>query len=343
MLRSNYTYGKSIDDSQGPTAKFVLTSGQNPGQVVLGAPLAGDRSVSTYDQKHIFNTSVLYDLPFGRGATFLNATNWALDAVVGGWTLAGIYHMASGFPAWVTMVDSNQMGDPSQTHTIRPDFVPGVPLVNPLWSRDCPIGCQPYVNPAAFKRPPVGLYGNAPRTLDGVRGPLMQYFDVSIEKNFKLGEGKRRIQLRMDLLNVLNHPVFRVGNNSQPFNDFMSAPNTGRLSGAEYNNWAVANGRPIVTVDRMGNVTGGPGQPIYNGINAMVNAYRNSKGVLPNDFFSIALPANFATQQATSYDITQPQDYKLFRSRQAFNTGFGGLYSPSENSRYIQLGLKIFF
>jgi hypothetical protein len=261
---------------------------------------------------------VLYDLPFGRGARFLNTTHRALDAALGGWTLSGIYRMASGLPAWVTMVDSNQMGDPSQTHTVRPDIAPGVPLVNPLWSRSCPIGCQPYVNPAAFKRPALGQYGNAPRTLDGVSGPSLQYFDVSIEKNFKLGEGKRRIQLRMDLLNALNHPVFRVGNNSQPFNDFMSAPNTGTLSGAEYNNWAIANGQPAVTVDRTGRVTGGPGQSIHNGINAMVDAQRNAKQVLPNDFFSIQLPPDFGGLPSTGYDITTLQGYKLFRLRPAF-------------------------
>ena len=45
---------------------------------------------------------------------------------------------------------TNLLGD--LTHTIRPDLVAGVPLINPLWNRTCPVGsgCQPYLNPAAF-------------------------------------------------------------------------------------------------------------------------------------------------------------------------------------------------
>ena len=61
----------------------------------------------------------------------------------------------------------------------------GAPLRNPRWTRQCPIGatCEPFVNPAAFIRPPKGTLGNAARTLD-IRAPLQEYFDLSLQKNF---------------------------------------------------------------------------------------------------------------------------------------------------------------
>ena len=67
---ANYTYGKSIDDASSAGGdKNVLTpvNGQVGGQVAFGGTRANDRSVSTYDQRHVIHGTVIYDLPFGRG------------------------------------------------------------------------------------------------------------------------------------------------------------------------------------------------------------------------------------------------------------------------------------
>src|SRR5947209_9328609 len=210
---SNYTWSKSMDDASSSGGdKNILTAvnGQTDGQVAFGAPRYLDRSVSTYDQRHVINGTFIYDLPVGRGRA-IGSNLWKpLDYFVSGWTLSAIERLNSGFPYAPALSDSNQIGD--LTHTARPDMVPGQPLVNPLWDRNCPVGagCQPYVNPSAFSRPALGKLGNAPRTLDGVRGPWAQILDLSVQKNFRLGEGKRRLQFRADGLNILNHPVFRV-------------------------------------------------------------------------------------------------------------------------------------
>jgi len=347
---SNYTFGKSIDDSQGASDKFVLSTGQVSGQASFGAPRSNDRSVSTFDQKHSFNTTFIYDLPFGQGRKFLS-DSWApVKTLVGGWTTSGNFHITSGYPAWATLVDSNQVGDPANTHQIRPNVVPGVPLKNPLWSSSCPTGptCQPLLNPLAFERPPLGQLGNASRTFDGIRGPVQQYFDGSIQKNFSLGgDGKRRLQIRMDLLNAFNHPVFRVGPNNT-FTDFMSAPVGTFMNATDYNNWAKDNGQPMVTSVSSTGVGSGPGASIFNSIQTRLNAQRNTgtaTGALPPNFFTMPLPANFLGKAATSYDITDPTltNYKLWRLRNAYNNSFGTLFNPSGSARYIQFGLKVYF
>ena len=333
---ANYTYAKSIDTSSSAGGdKNILTpvGGQVGGQVAFGGTRGNDRSVSTYDQRHVIHGSAIYDLPFGRGRKFLSNSRW-LDYGIGGWTVTGLERINSGLPYIDYLSDTNQIGD--LTHTARPNLVPGVPLVNPLWSPNCPIGaaCQPYVNPAAFERPALGSLGTAPRTLDSVRGPWDQYFDLSIQKNFKLGEsGKRRIQFRVDLLNAFNHPTFAVFPNNAGGADFMGAPSTATLTTAQYNAWAALNNQP-----QSGTTAG---MNVYNQIVANVNNYRVN-GVLPANFFTVPLPNNFFGTQANQFDITTVNGYKLYQLRQAYNNGFGDLYN-NNTPRYIQFGVKIFF
>jgi hypothetical protein len=334
----NYTWAKSIDDASSSGGdKNILTAvnGQTDGQVAFGAPRYLDRSVSTYDQRHVINGTAIYDLPFGRGRR-IGAGLWKpIDFFVGGWTLSAIERLNSGFPYAPALSDSNQIGD--LTHTARPDMIPGVPLINPLWSSTCPIGagCQPYVNPSAFARPALGRLGTAPRTLDGVRGPWAQILDFSVQKSWKIGEsGKRRLQFRADGLNLLNHPVFRVFPNNAGGTDFMGAPSTAALSAADYNTWATANNQPLSSTTA--------GTALLNQINTMVNSYKNAAGILPTNFFSVPLAQNFFGKQPANFDITTIDGFKQFRLRQAYNTAFGDLYQRG-GSRYIQFGLKFFF
>ncbi len=337
-FNANYTLAKSIDDASSAGGdKNVLTpvNGQVGGQVVFGASRAEDRSVSTYDQRHVIHGSAIYDLPFGRGRQFGNNMPKALDYVAGGWTTTELVRLNSGFPYVVYLSDTNQLGD--LTHSARPDVVAGVPLVNPLYSSSCPIGagCQPFVNPSAFIRPPLGQLGDAPRTLDNVRGPWANSFDMSVQKNINLGEsGKRRLQIRVDALNVLNHPTFAVYPNNGGGADFMGAPSTATLTTTAYNTWATANGQPMQSTTA--------GAAIYNGVVNMVNAQKTAGGALPANFYTIQLPSNFYGKAATSYDITTLQGYKYYQLRTAYSTSFGTLYN-NNTPRYIQFGVKLYW
>lgn len=334
-FNANYTLAKSIDTgSSAGGDKNILgaVNGQVGGQVAFGGTRANDRSVSTYDQKHVVHGSVIYDLPFGKGRKFLTKTWRPVNYFISGWSASGVERLASGFPYVVYLSDANQLGD--LTHSIRPNIVSGVPLINPLYSTGCPIGsgCQPYVNPAAFERPALGTLGTAPRTLDGVRGPFQQNFDFSLQKNFAIGE-RRRLQFRVDALNVFNHPSFAVTPNNAGGADFMGAPSTATLSTASYNAWAAANSQPLYNT--------AAGTTLYNQIVANVNSYKVN-GVLPADFFAVPLPANFYGNSVNSYDIRTAQGYKYYQLRSAYSTAFGTLYNNNA-SRYIQFGIKLYF
>jgi Carboxypeptidase regulatory-like domain len=367
-LTANYTFSKSLDDSSDSSPDVrVLTSGSVRGQVSLGGTLDNDYALSAFDTKHAFSTTFTWDLPFGKGRQFFKNAPWYVNIPFGGWIMSGVGRIVSGNPYQPFITDANFLGGTTYNRVIRPDIVPGVPLKNPLWDPKCRVGtsgnasgggCEPYVNPAAFTRPAKGKLGNAPRTIE-LREPTRNYFDLSIQKDFPMpwigGEGKRRINLRIDAINVLNKPNFYLNSRGNtPFGIYNAYPselpgtecianlsiptpvttaggncagtNTTRsspLSAAEYDAWANVNGQmPSSTA---------AGATTLGQIRAMIAAFRlaprpgQTSGALPDNFFSIRLPQGFATSNALTYDIRTVQGFQLYRLRQQYNGEFGTL------------------
>jgi hypothetical protein len=84
-----------------------------------------------------------------------------------------------------------------------------------------------------------------------------------LRRNFAIGE-KRRVQFRVDALNVFSHPTFVVGPNNGSGADFRGAPSTAPLGTTAYNTWAAFNGPPLRSMPS--------GAAIHNGIVSIVNA-----------------------------------------------------------------------
>jgi hypothetical protein len=341
----NYTFAKSLDDaSDAGDVRFVNLNVRSSGHVNFGADRSLDRSVSTFDIKHHFSSSFLYDLPFGRGRRFLATTNRWANGLTAGWSMSGIGRIQGGIPMVVVLRDDNRLGVAGNVRAIRPDLVGGVPLLNPRWSRSCPTGqdCEPYFNPAAFMRPAKGTLGNAPRTFDGARSPTQQFLDLSAQKNFALGhDGKRRLQFRVDLINALNHPVFRTGR-LEDAGEIFALPNEGAVTNAEYDAWATAAaGRPARS--------SADGAAALAASNAILTSNRASgTQTLVRDFFRIPLPEGFYSMNANSFDITTPQGLKLYRLRQAYTGDRWGFLdvSPGRSGytpRFVQFSVKFYF
>ena len=174
------------------------------------------------------------------------------------------------------------------------------------------------------------------------------------------GEGKRKINFRVDLLNAFNHPVFvwnNLGNTPIGMGTFPSELATSELGTtasqqpitiAEYNTWATFNGKPLATTGLNGGVSAG--DVLLAQIRENINVTRlppragSNSGALPDSFFHINLPQGFATSNQLSYDITTLNGYKLYRIRGSYDGNFGSLISqPASNARYIQFGLRLIF
>ena len=61
-----------------------------------------DKGLNVTDQTHNFSASVLYRLPFGKGAHFASDAHGVIQRIIGNWQLNVISHIASGFPLGLT-------------------------------------------------------------------------------------------------------------------------------------------------------------------------------------------------------------------------------------------------
>jgi hypothetical protein len=297
--------------------------------------LASDRAISTFDIKHNFSSTFIYDVPIGRGRMFLKDAPAIVDSILGGWTISGLIRLQGGLPFVPIITDTNRLGGTNRA--IRLDLIPGVPVKNPFYSGECTIGatCQPYINPSAFMRPAKGSLGNAPRTLD-VRAPLQEYFDLSIQKSFPFPfskEGKRRINFRVDFINAFNHPNFRFNNIGNTPPGFGTLPNEALLVQGDINAWNAANPGQTATLAQVNALLNNSRLPPFTG---------QAAGPQPLEFFRIPVPEGFATRNPNTFDIRTLEGLKLFRLRQTYDANFGTLFAVP-NPRYIQFGIRVFF
>ena len=230
-LLANYTWSKTIDDvpdtgTGANSGGFGTAAQQNP------LSTQGERSVASFDQPSRLKAGYTYELPFGRGQSF-DTHNGLLNQIVGNISTAGILTVGSGFPNSVVLGSAGYFTSltpngtngcvtkaPAQycsatalpsSYTLRPDIVPGVPLINKDWKKNA-LNSQftPYLNPAAFTTPGVPgrpALGNAPRTLTGARSPRETTFDANVTKGFNFGE-KYKVNLTGTFINAFNHPVY---------------------------------------------------------------------------------------------------------------------------------------
>lgn len=174
------------------------------------------RQLQGIDMTHVFKGYVSYELPFGKGRPFLSNRSRLVDALVGGWNLAGILRYASGQPlpvrsgnwyqVWGGIVYANvkENGDFS-SHFDGSRF-------------DAANAGSPgnrYFDTSAYSNPTYGQFGSGPY-YQNLRAFGSKSEDVSILKNFTITEGVR-LQFRGEFRNIFNRHYF-----SWPVNDINS-------------------------------------------------------------------------------------------------------------------------
>ena len=106
------TYGKSIDDASdaSPDTRTLTTPTTLGQQVSYGVPRNSDRAISTFDIKHNFSSTFVYDLPFGKGRQFLADSSGLVDSILGGWSFSGLIRLQGGQPYIPIITDTNRLG-----------------------------------------------------------------------------------------------------------------------------------------------------------------------------------------------------------------------------------------
>ncbi|MES2393545.1 MAG: carboxypeptidase regulatory-like domain-containing protein [Acidobacteriota bacterium] len=203
-----YTYSKSIDDDAILGGQGAVSTGVNS-QSSANARIAQDwrhpeaeRSLSTFDQRHLLNFQLQYTTGQGIGGGTL-LTGWKGKAFKE-WTVLTRITAGSGLPE--TPVYLATVPGTSVTGTIRPDRTAASIYSGPTGHA---------LNAAAYAGPASGQWGNAGR--DSIKGPNQFSLDGSLARVFRLNN-RWNLDIRVDASNLFNHVVFSSWNTTlQPF------------------------------------------------------------------------------------------------------------------------------
>jgi hypothetical protein len=211
---ATYTWAKTLTNSGD-----LLSGGNVGGFRAPNLPDFGIRremGLASFHVEHAFTFSGTYELPFGRGRSYLTDPGAAAQAILGGWSINWITTMYSGQPQSIGC-------------TISTSIFGCYPLLTGenLYFKE--VGR--WYNAAAFKNPPVatqiGQSDFAP--LGGYRtpvtGPPLRKLDFSLFKSFHLRE-RYRFEFRAEAFNLTNTPALA----NPAFTNFADQVSFGRIT-----------------------------------------------------------------------------------------------------------------
>ncbi len=246
-LNAQYALSKSFGTTSG--SNEARTAAEPAGGNVRPSGDANnyeaDRSYNSFDVRHTFNISALYDIPIGKGRKF--DIGRIGNAIFGDWELGAIVNARSGIPIDVTItrpdtvivcqnasgcvVPTNTTGGtitlpqgytvnaftPNANAPLPPGFIavinaPGGGASRQTRRPNLLPGVNPYLrndrnylNPAAFAAPAAGTFGDLKR--NALRGPKFVQADLIINRRFRLNE-RINVEFRTEIFNVLNRTNF---------------------------------------------------------------------------------------------------------------------------------------
>lgn len=208
-----YTYSVSKDTrSFDPT---FATANRGSAQSASNTPYnINDRALnyawSDFDRRHVWQAFGTYELPFGRGRKFGGDMPKALDFIIGGWQVAGLFNLASGRP-YTFYSGRNSVSQVVQA---------------PISCGGCPrnLGSLSQVNGipvwlsaeqrASFTQPEPGSLGDTGRNY--FIGPRQFNMDGSLSKKFRFNE-RWSFDLRVDAKNLTNSPTYGLSDAAMLF------------------------------------------------------------------------------------------------------------------------------
>ncbi len=217
-LLNSFTWSHSLDNAGASLEANTpsLQDYRNP---------AADYGQSEYNQPLINTTSLVYELPFGRGRRFMN-TGGILNQALGQWQFSAVNQAQAGFPYQLTYnpPTANQVSGISASYRgsnlYRPNRVPGVALNTLNKSASTGTSLQ-YVNINTVANPTGGATAIPASTVNGVlaspfgnlsrdpgRGPIYNNLNLAFNKRFDTPLELLKVEFRGELYNAFNHTNF---------------------------------------------------------------------------------------------------------------------------------------
>jgi hypothetical protein len=193
----SYTWSKEIDDM----TVFVPLLNQDTYNRALG-------NASAPDVPQLFIGSFLYELPFGKGRTFMRSAPRAADLAIGGWQISGITTFQHGVPLAVTDGTGNNGGLNSGFNNranYNPSCGSSASIVNRPNGLSSTPGLQWFDVTCFSDHTNNYVYGNS--VPGNVWGPGIVNFDLSLSKAVKIHE-TMEFRIRVDAFDAFNTPHF---------------------------------------------------------------------------------------------------------------------------------------
>lgn len=178
----SYSFSRSMGEASSGNSEYT--------SILAYSPSWYNRGRTSFDFRHVEFATLVWELPFGKGRSYLSSANRLADAVIGGWDFTFTQQARSGAPLSIGGGYSNLgNGDGS-----RADLVGSPGISNPS-----PRG---WFNKAAFAQPAPYTWGSSP--LGILEGPGLLQFNTALSKRFRIAE-KKDLQFRWEAFNAFNN------------------------------------------------------------------------------------------------------------------------------------------
>jgi hypothetical protein len=252
---ATYTWAHALDDASDAGGNFAAIGSRNQALI----PFIDEYTNSVFDVRNRFTINGNYEIPVGKGRTWLNNSR-LVDETIGNWSTSLTWAAQSGTPYSISPNISTAAGGGARAYVVgNPDAGGGTPnssnpgitcpaqvhtkanwfnpcaLANPLPGETIsdathPVGSlNPDGVPVIFQGP-VRDTATAIRLLGGLQndlyGPGYYQVNMSLFKTFPTWR-EQNLQFRADGFNVLNHPT--LGTPANSLNN-----NAGQITGPKF-------------------------------------------------------------------------------------------------------------
>ncbi len=207
-LLHSFTYSKAIDN----VAQALENPNGNAASPQNIRDLRPEKGLSAYDQTLTSVTSLVWQVPVGKGRQLLAALPAAAEHVLGGWELSAIHNMWSGQPINLRYSASSQFNVGGAS--LRPNLIG--PAVTPADRRTI----DNYLNRDTVVIPPDRSqpFGTAGRNV--ARSHALFQMDLGVHKDFALPREQMKLQFRAEFFNLLNQTNFFPANGDRSSSAF---------------------------------------------------------------------------------------------------------------------------
>ena len=202
-LLNAFTWSKAIDNAAG---HLEVYNGDNSRVNFYGLP--NEKGLGSYNQPVNNTSTVVYEVPFGKGRRFGASAHPVAQAAIGGWRLTLINTMTSGVPVNLTYGPTSQF-----SVTGYPSYRPNI--TGEIMTPESDRTINNYFLTANILVPtdPRFPFGNAGRNI--ARAPAFYQADLGMHKEFPVWKESQRVEFRGEFFNLLNKTNFGAPNSTR--------------------------------------------------------------------------------------------------------------------------------